>query len=76
MASSSKPKGRKGKIGRNKHRIAAYYSSGRYYWNKARKIVHHMRRYGGGSDAAEALKVQLASMPGHVARDFQKQYAV
>ena len=72
MASSAK--GRKGKLGKNKNRIAAYYNSARFNWNKARRIAHHLRRYGKDPVAVRALKVHLAAMPLHLCRAFGAQY--
>ncbi len=75
-STSSKVRGRKGKLGKNKHRIVAYYSSGRHYWNKARGIAQHIRRYGSDPVATTALKAQLAAMPLHLQREFEKRYQV
>lgn len=63
----TKSKGRKGKLGKNKSRIAVYYNSGRWEWNKAQRIIKHLRRYcaANNSDgvAVNALKTLKASMP-------------
>lgn len=75
-AGSSKPKGRKGKLGKNKSRIRAYYESGRYYWNKARKLTHHLRKAGDDKPAIEARKAALAGMPLHLEREFKRTYNI
>ena len=76
MATKSKVKGRKGKIGKNKHRIAAYYNSGRFHWNKARRIVHHLRRVKWSDQSAgKQLNVMLAAMPLGLSRQFRKEYS-
>lgn len=64
-------KGRKGRVGKKKGWIAAYYSSGRYYFNKARRIAKHIKRYGEKDPPAnEALKVCIAAMPRHMSKQF------
>lgn len=70
MASSgSKSKGRKGKLGKNKHRIAAYYNSCRYEMNRIRKLRRHVTRYGNGdSSAMKAIGVLKAALPLHLSR--------
>ena len=71
----AKVKGRKGKLGKNKHRIVAYYGSGRNLWNKARGIAHHVRRYGKGDASANtAMKLLLAGMSLRMQRDFERAY--
>ncbi len=75
MASSSKPKGRKGRIGKNKSRIAVYYGNGRNYWNKARKIVHHVRRQEDVM-AWMTLKGLIAAMSLAMGRQFKAQYGL
>jgi len=83
--SGSKPKGRKGKIGRNKHRIVAYYASGTNFWNKARRIMHHMRRYAPAVlsstecrdyTARTALSACINAMPYHKQRQFSDEYLI
>jgi len=70
-------KGRKGKIGKNKSRISAYYSSGRNHWNKARRVAKHARRYGRmDASAQKALNSALAAMPLHMSREFHRQFNV
>ena len=73
--SSSKPKGRKGKIGKNKARIAVYYNSGRNVWNKARVLVHHLRRQD-DPKAAETLRTLGARMGYAMQREFQIMYRI
>lgn len=71
MAERSKVKGRKGRIGKKKGWIAAYYSSGRRLFNKARRLKKHMLRYGkSDASANEALKVAIAGMPRHLSKEF------
>jgi len=68
-------KGRKGKIGKKKHWIAAYFNSGRNHFNKARRLVHHIRRYGNNDESAnQALKVSLAVMPYAMTKRFKELY--
>lgn len=71
----SKAKGRKSKLGKNKHRIAVYYSSGRYEWNKGRRLVKHIRRYHDAA-AVTALKTILAAMPLRLQREFEATYPI
>lgn len=74
MATSS-AKGRKGKIGKKKAWIAVYFASGRLYFNKARRLVKHIRRYGSNDDVAqEALKVAIAAMPRSLSKAFDNIY--
>src|SRR5258706_166816 len=73
---SEKAKGRKGRLGKNKHRITSYYSNNRYEWNKARKIVHHLRRYGEDAKALLSLKTLLAAMSLALGRKFKAAYRV
>lgn len=75
-ATGSKSKGRKGKLGKNKHRIVVYYNSGRHYWNKARDVVRHAKANPADKAATEALKVRLAAMPLGMQREFSKLYSV
>jgi hypothetical protein len=64
-------KGRKGKIGKKKGWIAAYYASCRPLFNKARRLVKHVRRYGPyDASANEALAVAIAGMPRHMSKQF------
>jgi hypothetical protein len=42
---ASKAKGRKGRLGKHRAGIAAYYASYRWELNKARRIHRHMRRF-------------------------------
>ena len=70
----AKVRGRKGKLGKNKSRIVAYYSENRWEINKARRLVRHLRRYGKDPKAEAALKLCLAGMRLDRQRDFQKQY--
>ena len=67
-------KGRKGKVGKNKTRIKVYYGNGRDLWNKARKIVHHLREYKDDLVAQKALRELGAAMSLGMQRDFQEQY--
>ena len=73
---SSKVKGRKGKIGKKKHWIAAYYANGQDKWNKARKLTHHLRAYPGDKVAQEARKVALAALSGARTKEFNKTYGL
>ena len=67
MASASK--GRKGKLGKNKHRIVAYYNSGRYEMNRIRKLRRHVIRYGkGDKPAMTAIGVLKAALPLHLSK--------
>lgn len=71
----STSRGRKGKLGKNKHRIVVYYGEGRNLFNKARKVAHHVRRYGDNDKPAnEAIKLALAGMPLGTSRKFNKLY--
>jgi hypothetical protein len=73
MAGSSK--GRKGKLGKNKSNIAVYYNSGQHLFNKARRIVHHLRRYGKNDECANmALKLAMAGMPQAKTKQFRQIY--
>lgn len=75
MAGSSKAKGRKGKLGKNKHRIAAYYSSGNYEWNRMRRLIWHMRSYGGNDGSANlAFNTLRAALPLAKQRMFERMY--
>ena len=59
-----KVRGRKGKLGKNKHRIAAYYMSNRYEMNRLRRLQHHLMRYGSGDKSAtQAVAVLKAALP-------------
>ena len=69
----AKVKGRKGRIGKNKARIAAYYNSGQNLYNKARGLVHHLRRQE-DDKARIALKVTLAAMSLAMQRRFEAIY--
>jgi len=75
MATSSKVRGRKGKIGKKKHWIAAYFSSGQHYWNKARKLTHHLRRFPDDKIAIEARKIALAGLSHARTKDFNALYS-
>lgn len=69
MASQGKTRGRKGKLGKNKHRIAAYYNSGRYEMNRIRKLRRHVTRYGkGDASAMKAIGVLKATLPLHLSK--------
>lgn len=70
MASSgSKSKGRKGKLGKNKHRIVAYYMSNRYEMNRIKKLRKHVTRYGkGDKPAMTAIGVLKAGLPLHLSK--------
>lgn len=71
----SKVKGRKGRLGKNKSRIAVYYNSSRYQFNKARRIARHLKRYPGDDKSArEALKFLIAQMPLGMSREFSAKY--
>ncbi len=73
MATSS-AKGRKGKIGKKKHWIAAYFASGKPLFNKARRLMKHIQRYGNhDAPANEALKVAMAGMPRAMSRAFDER---
>ena len=75
MAGSSKPKGRKGKIGKKKAWIASYYNSGRNFFNKARRLIHHMRKVGDTDKTAnEALKVAMAGMSNAKVKELREIY--
>jgi len=69
-------KGRKGKVGKNKTRIKVYYGNGRNLWNKARKIVHHLRKYKDDTTAQKALRELGAAMQLGMQRDFEEMYDV
>lgn len=72
---SASIKGRKGKIGKKKGSIAAYFASGRLHFNKARRLVKHVKRYGGhDASANEALKVAIAAMPRSLSKEFDNLY--
>jgi hypothetical protein len=74
MAKSASTKGRKGKIGKKKGWIAAYYSSGRPLFNKARRIKKHIARYGKYDESAnEALLVAIAGMPRSLSKQFDNR---
>lgn len=63
-------KGRKGKLGRNKHRIVAYYGSGRYEHNRLRRLKHHLRRFPMDDVARKAASLLMAAAPLHISRKF------
>ncbi len=74
MASTS-AKGRKGKIGKKKHWIAAYYMSGKPFFNKARRLLKHITRYGStDAPANEAFRVAVANMPRSMSKAFDDIY--
>lgn len=70
MATKSKAKGRKGKLGKNKSRIAAYYNSCRWEWNKMRRLRKHLLRHIDDKVATKAAKALVAAMPLHMSRKF------
>lgn len=74
MASQSKVRGRKGKIGKKKHWIAAYFANGQHRWNKARKLTRHLRAYPEDKVAQEARKVAIAALPHARSKAFNEQY--
>jgi hypothetical protein len=74
MAGSSKVRGRKGKLGKKKHWIAAYFSNGQHLWNKARKLTRHLRTYPEDKVAQEARKVALAGLSHARTKAFNEQY--
>jgi len=76
MAGSSKVKGRKGRIGKKKAWIAAYFANGQNLWNKARKLTWHLRRFPGDAKAVEARKVALAGLSGTRTKNFNTQYGL
>lgn len=81
MANKSSSRGRKGKVGKGKHRIAAYYNSGRNLFNKARRLAKHLKRYAGDQSAPDvsaqkALKVAVAGMPLGLSKRFNKEYGL
>lgn len=68
MAGKSKVKGRKGKLGKKKHWIAAYFNEQRHRKNKLRRVLKHLKRYGGPNQdsdkvALKCVAVQRAALP-------------
>lgn len=76
MATSSKVRGRKGKLGKKKHWIAAYFANGQDKWNKARKLTRHLRAYPEDKVAIEARKVALAALSAARTKEFNKAYGL
>lgn len=74
MATQSKVRGRKGKIGKKKAWIAAYFSNGQNLWNKARKLTHHLRRFPADPVALKARNVALAGLSHARTKEFNQLY--
>ena len=74
MATSSKVKGRKGKLGKKKGWIAAYFANGQHLWNKARRLTHHLRVFPEDKVAVEARKIALAGLSHARTKAFNEQY--
>jgi hypothetical protein len=63
-----KARGRKGKLGKKKFSIMAYYNSQRWEKNKLRKVRRHIARYGeNDSVAMQCVKNLLAALPARYA---------
>ncbi len=64
-----KVRGRKGKLGKNKHRIASYYASNRYEMTRLRRLRRHVMQYGSGDKSAtKAVAVLKAALPLHLSK--------
>jgi hypothetical protein len=74
----SKARGRKGKLGKHGASIAAYYSSYRWEFNKARRICRQLRRsWRPGKGVTDVAALQrfndlLAVMPLSMARQLNE----
>lgn len=68
-------KGRKGKLGKKKAWIATYYKNGQVWFNQARRLVKHLRRFPADHVALKALNVAKAGMPGGTLRRWNEIYS-
>ncbi len=64
-----KVRGRKGKLGKNKHRIASYYASNRYEMNRLRRLRRHVMQYGSGDKSAAPAPAHHAVWHWRLVRD-------